>query len=52
MAKPIELKKLRRIRNVLLKALDKRGWTWDKNLSDLLCQVDAQLFGFGVSHDD
>jgi len=37
--------RLKKIRNSILKHLDKKGWIWNYHLSNLLCQVDAALFG-------
>ena len=40
-----KLLKLRKIRKVFLGDLDKRGWPWNSDLSNLLDQLDSIIFG-------
>lgn len=38
-----QLKKVNRVRNTILTHLDKVGWGWDRNISNLLDQLDFLL---------
>jgi hypothetical protein len=42
MRKLSKIKKFERIRNTILKKLDKTGWEWNPHLSYLLDQVDIR----------
>jgi hypothetical protein len=37
--------KLRKIRGEILKHLDETAWLWNSRLSNLLDQIDSQIFG-------